>query len=69
MIVCHCKGVSDRSIRQAVRAGARSSRQVVRACGAGSRCGGCRPMIEEIIDREHSRLPTLTVVDGLTAAS
>ena len=67
MIVCHCKGVSDRSIREAVRAGARSSRQVFRACGAGGRCGGCRPIIDEIIEREHRVLPSLTVANGLTA--
>ncbi len=52
MIVCHCHGVSDRSIREAVQEGARTCRQVARACRAGRACGGCRPVIHEIIERE-----------------
>jgi bacterioferritin-associated ferredoxin len=52
VIVCHCKAVSDSSIREAVRDGARSFRQVARACDAGRKCGGCRPAIRELIDDE-----------------
>jgi bacterioferritin-associated ferredoxin len=52
MIVCHCKGVSDRAIRRAVRNGARSVHQVARSCAAGSGCGGCYSVIEEIMDQE-----------------
>lgn len=53
MIVCHCKAVADRSIRNAVREGARCPNDVGRACGAGSVCGGCRPMIADLIE-EHA---------------
>jgi bacterioferritin-associated ferredoxin len=49
MLVCHCKGVSDRTVRDAVALGATSRRAVARACGAGTVCGGCRPVIEEIV--------------------
>ena len=52
MLVCHCEVVNDRTIRQVVRGGARTCRQVDRACAAGGRCGGCRPLIREIIDEE-----------------
>jgi bacterioferritin-associated ferredoxin len=52
VIVCHCRGVTDRAIREAVRDGARTLRQVARACDAGARCGGCRPAIAELIDDE-----------------
>lgn len=52
MIVCHCRGITDRAIRDAVRDGARTVRQVARACDAGARCGGCRPAIAELIDDE-----------------
>ncbi len=52
MIVCHCKAVSDRAIRDAVREGAQSVRQVSRACQAGRTCGGCRPLIRELIAEE-----------------
>jgi bacterioferritin-associated ferredoxin len=54
MLVCHCQGLSDRDVRQAVRSGARSRGQVTRSCGAGGRCGGCRPLIEEILADELS---------------
>ena len=53
MIVCHCHGVSDRVIRRHVREGAASCALVTRACAAGGRCGGCRPVILEIIETER----------------
>ena len=52
MLVCHCLRVFDRTIRQCVRDGAASPAAVTAACGAGSRCGGCRASIEAIVDRE-----------------
>ena len=52
MIVCQCKGVTDRQIRRAVREGARSRSEVVLACSAGLSCGGCAPAVDAIIDRE-----------------
>jgi len=52
LIVCHCQGVSDRAIREVVREGATSVRQVGRACRAGRMCGGCLPVIAEIIASE-----------------
>jgi len=52
MLVCHCLRVFDRTIRQCVRDGAATQAAVTAACGAGSRCGGCRASIEQIVDRE-----------------
>lgn len=49
VIVCHCKGISDRTIRRAVREGAVSGLDVGRACAAGTGCGGCQEAIEEIV--------------------
>jgi bacterioferritin-associated ferredoxin len=49
MIVCHCKGLNDRDIGKAVREGAVTSDDVASFCDAGSDCGGCRPVIEEIL--------------------
>jgi len=57
LIVCHCQGVSDRAIREAVRRGARSVGQVGRACRAGRNCGGCHPLIAEIIVSETGPPP------------
>ena len=55
MIVCHCKAVTDRAIRLAVRGGARSHREVAQACSANMGCGGCAPAIDEIIASESDR--------------
>jgi bacterioferritin-associated ferredoxin len=70
LIVCHCQGVSDRSIRQAVREGARSLRQVARVCRAGRICGGCHPVICEIISSEASEAAPVSFshVEGLVGA-
>jgi bacterioferritin-associated ferredoxin len=55
MIVCQCKGLTDRAIRRMVRDGARTRREVARACAAGSSCGGCAPAIDKIIEIETER--------------
>jgi bacterioferritin-associated ferredoxin len=52
MLVCHCKRVCDRTIRDLVRSGASSPCEVGRACGAGTRCGGCQPLIEALVEEE-----------------
>lgn len=52
MIVCHCKGVTDRAIREAVRDGAQTRGAVAKACAANLCCGGCAPAIDEIIAAE-----------------
>jgi bacterioferritin-associated ferredoxin len=57
MLVCHCQAVSDRRIRESVRSGARSCREVERATGAGSGCGGCSEAVAEIVARESQSLP------------
>jgi bacterioferritin-associated ferredoxin len=55
MIICHCKGVTDRSIRKAVRDGAISLEEVGRACGAGSSCGGCQNAVSDLIHVEAAQ--------------
>jgi len=49
MLVCQCNGVSDRTIRRVVRAGAGTVRQVAQGCGAGAACGDCAETIRELI--------------------
>ncbi len=49
MIVCICNGISDRTIRAAVRCGARDLGDVARACEAGGDCGSCHDQIRGII--------------------
>jgi bacterioferritin-associated ferredoxin len=50
MLVCHCKALTDRDVKSAIEAGACTRREVARRCGAGSVCGGCRPLIDELLD-------------------
>lgn len=50
MLVCHCRGVSDRQIKRAVKNGACSLREVARATGAGMRCGGCRENVAQVVE-------------------
>ena len=49
MLVCHCRNVTDRQIKRAVREGASCSREVGRATGAGMRCGGCRSNVDQVV--------------------
>ena len=41
MFVCHCRGVTDGTVRAAIEAGAVSMEQLAERCEAGSGCGGC----------------------------
>lgn len=50
MLVCHCRGITDRQIRRLVRDGATSTREVARATGAGMRCGGCRSNVKQLVN-------------------
>jgi len=59
LIVCHCHVVSDRAIRAEVEGGAATPDDVAERCGAGARCGSCRPTIVALLAtsvlREHAQ--------------
>jgi bacterioferritin-associated ferredoxin len=57
MIVCHCKAITDREIRKAVLEGAQTCTDVARMCNAGGECGGCQPLIEQLIGKEAASRP------------
>lgn len=57
MIVCHCRAVSRHQIEAAALCGATTVREIVAACGAGGRCGGCRPAIEDVLSEAPTALP------------
>ena len=57
VLVCHCRAVNDRQIEAAALCGASTVREIVTACGAGGVCGGCRPVIEEILTETSVVLP------------
>ena len=67
MVVCHCKAVSECEVRRAVRAGASRRAEVTRACGAGAVCGGCHPVIDEIVAGESDDATLLGALQGSPA--
>jgi bacterioferritin-associated ferredoxin len=61
VLICHCKGTTDRDIRAAAGPGRACSAEIERRCGAGTACGGCRPAIEAILAelaRSSREIPT-----------
>jgi bacterioferritin-associated ferredoxin len=64
MLICHCKRVTDSTIREAVKNGARSRGLVGRVCGAGTCCGGCLPAVDEIVEStsRESRAGSLPIL-------
>jgi bacterioferritin-associated ferredoxin len=59
MVVCHCNAVSDREIREQVRAGALDADDIAARCAAGARCGGCVEVVESLV-AEGASLRTRT---------
>ncbi len=53
MLVCHCKKVHCRTVRAAIRGGAEDVDSVGVACGAGTGCGGCRPLVGALVTQER----------------
>ena len=49
MILCHCRAVSDRSVRKAIDTGACDLEAVAARCGAGTSCGGCHPALMSLL--------------------
>jgi bacterioferritin-associated ferredoxin len=68
MLVCHCRGISDRQIRRAVKDGATSAREVARETGAGMRCGGCRSNVKAVVNEAlaHEFQTTVPVISSVT---
>ena len=50
MFVCLCNGITNHQVTDAVDAGARTTKEVAAACGAGADCGRCRRTVRAIID-------------------
>lgn len=50
MFVCLCMGVTSHDVTEIVANGARTSKQIAEACGAGGDCGRCRRTLRAIIE-------------------
>jgi len=55
-IVCHCNAVRERTIQKAIRRGATTLEDVQAECGAATRCGGCVPVVRQMLaeSREYT---------------
>jgi bacterioferritin-associated ferredoxin len=49
MYVCHCRAVTDATIERVITGGARTIAEVGAECRAGTRCGGCWPVLAELL--------------------
>jgi bacterioferritin-associated ferredoxin len=56
MFVCHCQALTDREIGEEIAAGARDLDEIGRRCGAGVTCGGCCPLLQELLDAAANKL-------------
>ena len=54
-VLCLCKQVTERKIRRTVRDGRRRFVSVKQVTEAGSGCGLCQPLVEDIIKDELSK--------------
>ena len=64
MIVCHCHVVNDRTVDDAVAAGARTVSAICRATGAGQSCGSCVFSLKRLLCQHVEQVDILTEVDG-----
>ena len=49
-VICVCKQVTERKIRKAVKDGRKRFISVKQATEAGSGCGLCQPIVQDIIE-------------------
>jgi len=63
--LCHCMGVTEREVRLAIRAGARSVDEVGEQCEAGTGCGSCRGGIQLLLQQEERRASRRPIPDAI----
>ena len=54
MIVCVCRGASERDVEKAIDHGAESVADLQR-CGIGTECGSCHNMLREMLAEARDR--------------
>lgn len=57
--ICNCTGVNCGQIRLAITKGARSQDAIGAETGAGTVCGTCKPLLEELVDAGGAPKPVL----------
>ena len=64
MIVCHCHVVNDRTVDDAVAAGARTVSAICRTTGAGQSCGSCVFSLKRLLCQHVEQVDVLEEVGG-----
>jgi bacterioferritin-associated ferredoxin len=66
MIVCLCRGLSERDLRRLVAEGLESTEEISGSCGAGADCGACLSMIDRLVEdvRGRARRGALVAVEA-----
>jgi bacterioferritin-associated ferredoxin len=59
MVVCHCKGVSDRTVDAAIASGASCVEEITERCTAGGGCGGCHSLLEALLEATAPKRETV----------
>jgi bacterioferritin-associated ferredoxin len=57
MIVCLCKGITDKHVRDSIKRGAITVEDIGDDCGAGTGCGACHGMIEAMLADDGTATP------------
>lgn len=63
MILCPCKGTSDKIIKKVISDGAETVKEIGAQCGAGTCCGMCRPDLRELLSLQTDK-KDLTLIDN-----
>lgn len=64
MVVCLCKGVSDKKIRWLVQNGATSLRDVMQSCQAGRDCGACVCAVKSLVEQTKAECKAASKAPG-----
>ncbi len=56
MFVCLCTGTTSHVVNEVVANGARTSREIAAACGAGGDCGRCRRTLRAMIEAHFAAI-------------
>lgn len=51
MLLCLCKGVSDKTVRWLVQNGSACTKDVMAKCRAGTDCGTCIPELKALVEK------------------
>jgi bacterioferritin-associated ferredoxin len=54
VFVCLCTGTTSHVVSEVVANGAKTSKQIAEACGAGGDCGRCRRTLRAMIEAHYA---------------